>query len=142
MRRRRPERARHCRLAAAPGGYLALLSVPAGRERPHVRPHLGSLRHVPATGGGPLTYRLAVSTDSGLRWSTAITGTTQINPPSPGYAFLGFEDPQAGRWISDTGHIWTTHDGSLHWLRRAFPSLSRRQGESGADPERPADITN
>jgi photosystem II stability/assembly factor-like uncharacterized protein len=139
-------------LAAAPGGYLALLCVPRAGNGPTFvltsgdygsswsPPRLipggtrDSLRLIAAasparlvvatgaaTGGGPFTYRLAVSTDSGLRWSTAITGTTQINPQSPGYAFLGFEDPEAGRWISDTRHIWTTRDGGLHWLRLAFP---------------------
>ena len=63
----------------------------------------------------------AVSTDGGLRWSTAITGTTQINPQAPGATFLGFEDSRTGRWISDARHIWTTRDGGRHWLQRAFP---------------------
>jgi len=71
-------------------------------------------------GSGPVTYRLAVSADSGVSWSTAITGTMQINPQAPGATFLGFEDATAGRWISDAQHIWTTRDGGLHWLRRAF----------------------
>jgi hypothetical protein len=34
---------------------------------------------------------------------------------------LGFEDPAAGRWISDERDIRTTRDGGLHWLRQAFP---------------------
>ncbi len=62
-----------------------------------------------------------VSADGGLHWSTAITRTTQINPQAPAAAFLGFEDPAAGRWISDERDIWTTRDGGLHWLRQAFP---------------------
>jgi photosystem II stability/assembly factor-like uncharacterized protein len=139
-------------LAAAPGGYLAVLclsrtgtgstfvrtstdygsswspprTVPGG-----TRNHLNLVaaaspgRLVAATGGvsgsGPFTYRLAVSTDGGRRWSTAVTGTTQLMPQAPGTAFLGFEDPTTGRWISDARHIWTTHDGGLHWLQRAFP---------------------
>jgi photosystem II stability/assembly factor-like uncharacterized protein len=135
-------------LAAAPGGYLAALCVPRAGSGPTSVLTSGdygsswsSLRLVPpgtrnnlsliaaaspghlvvATGSGPFTYRLAVSINGGLHWSTAITGTAQINPLSPGYAFLGFEDSQVGRWISDIGHIWTTRDGGLHWLRRAFP---------------------
>ena len=55
-----------------------------------------------------------------MSWSTAITGTMQINPQAPGTTFLGFEDARVGRWISDAQHIWTTRDGGLHWLRQAF----------------------
>jgi photosystem II stability/assembly factor-like uncharacterized protein len=73
-----------------------------------------------AGGSGPSTYRLAVSADGGVSWSTAITGTLQVNPQAPGAAFLGFDNGRAGRWISDAQHIWTTRDGGLHWLRRAF----------------------
>ncbi|HEX4660984.1 MAG TPA: hypothetical protein VH307_26635 [Streptosporangiaceae bacterium] len=71
-------------------------------------------------GSGPFPYRLAVSADGGVSWSTAITGTMQINPQAPGTTFLGFEDARVGRWISDAQHIWTTRDGGLHWLRQAF----------------------
>ncbi len=139
-------------LAAAPGGFVAVLCEPrAGTgltfvltsadygsswSPPRVVP--GGTRHylnliaaaspgqlVVATGGaqgsGPFTYRLVVSTDNGLRWSAAVTGTTQINPQAPGASFLGFEDSRAGRWVSDERDIWITHDGGLRWLRRAFP---------------------
>ncbi len=85
----------------------------------------GPARLVVATGGvaggGPFAYRLVVSADGGLRWSTAITGTTQLDPQAPGAASLGFEASPAGWWISDARDIWTTRDGGLHWLRRAFP---------------------
>jgi len=73
------------------------------------------------TGSGPFTYRLVASADGGRSWPAAVTGTTQINPLAPGAAFLGFEDARAGRWVSDERDIWTTRDGGLHWLRRAFP---------------------
>jgi photosystem II stability/assembly factor-like uncharacterized protein len=139
-------------LAAAPGGFVAVLCEPrAGTgltfvltsadygsswSPPRVVP--GGTRHylsliaaaspgrlVVATGGaqgsGPFTYRLVVSTDGGLRWSAVITGATQINPRAPGASFLGFEDSRTGRWISDGRDIWTTRDGGLRWLRRAFP---------------------
>lgn len=46
--------------------------------------------------------------------------TTQVSPQAPGAAFLGFESSRVGRWISDERDIWTTRDGGLHWLRRAF----------------------
>jgi photosystem II stability/assembly factor-like uncharacterized protein len=82
-------------------------------------------RLVVATGGvagsGPFTYRLVVSADGGLSWSAAVTGTTQINPQAPAAAFLGFEDSRVGRWVSDERDIWTTRDGGMRWLRRAFP---------------------
>jgi photosystem II stability/assembly factor-like uncharacterized protein len=82
-------------------------------------------RLVVATGGvegsGPFTYRLAVSTDNGLCWSAAVTGTTHLDPQAPAASFLGFEDSSTGRWISSEQDIWTTRDGGLHWLRRAFP---------------------
>jgi hypothetical protein len=72
-------------------------------------------------GSGPFTYRLVASADAGLRWSTAITGATQVNPRAPGASFLGFEDSRVGRWISGERDIWTTRDGGNRWLRRAFP---------------------
>ncbi len=138
-------------LAAAPGGFLAVLCLPrAGTGRTFVltsgdygstlrppRPVPGGTRHylsliaaaspgrlAVATGGvagsGTFTYRLVVSADGGLHWSTAVTGTTQVSPQAPGAAFLGFESSRVGRWISDERDIWTTRDGGLHWLRRAF----------------------
>jgi photosystem II stability/assembly factor-like uncharacterized protein len=139
-------------LAAAPGGFVAVLCQPrAGTgltfvltsanygsswSPPRVVP--GGTRHylsliaaaspgrlAVATGGaqgrGPFTYRLVMSADNGVRWSSAVTGTTQINPQTPGSSFLGFEDTRAGRWVSDDRSIWTTSDGGLHWHRRAFP---------------------
>ena len=138
-------------LAAASGGFLTvlclsrtgtgatfvLISTDCGSSWSPPRPLPGGTRDlsliaaaspgrlVAATGGvsgsGPFTYRLAVSSDGGLDWSAAITGTTQLNPQAPGAAFLGFEDARVGRWISDARHIWTTRDGGLHWLRQAFP---------------------
>ena len=73
------------------------------------------------TGSGAFTYRLVASADGGRNWPAAVTGTTQINPLAPGAAFLGFEDARVGRWVSGERDIWTTRDGGLHWLRRAFP---------------------
>ncbi len=139
-------------LAAAPGGFLAVLCVPRtvtgrtfvlistdnGLSWSTPRPVAGGTRHhlhliaaasrgrlVVATGGvtggGPFTYRLAVSSDGGLRWSAAITGSTQIDPRAPAAAFLGFEDSRVGRWASDGRDIWTTRDGGTRWHRRAFP---------------------
>jgi photosystem II stability/assembly factor-like uncharacterized protein len=140
------------KLAAAPGGFVAVLCEPrAGTgltfvltsadygsswSPPHVVPggtryHLNLIATaspgwlVVATGGaqgsGPFTYRLVVSADGGLRWSAAVTGTTQLNPRAPGAFFLGFEDSRVGRWISDGRDIWTTRDSGMRWLRRAFP---------------------
>jgi len=73
------------------------------------------------SGQGPLPVRLVTSMDGGLHWSTGVTGTTQINPETPGASFLGFEDARVGRWISGPHDIWTTHDAGQHWRERAFP---------------------
>ena len=73
------------------------------------------------SGQGLLPFRLVTSMDGGLHWSTEVTGTTQINPETPGASFLGFEDATVGRWISGPHDIWTTHDAGQHWHERAFP---------------------
>jgi photosystem II stability/assembly factor-like uncharacterized protein len=99
-----------------PGGTQHYLSLIAAASPGRLVVATGGV-----TGGGPFTYRLIVSADGGLRWSAAITGTTQLNPRAPGASFLGFEDSRVGRWVSDDRDIWTTRDGGLHWLRRAFP---------------------
>jgi photosystem II stability/assembly factor-like uncharacterized protein len=98
-----------------PGGTRYYLSLIAAASPGHLVVATGAVG-----GSGPFTYRLAVSADGGVSWSTAITGTMQISPQAPGATFLAFEDARVGRWISDAQHIWTTRDGGLHWLRRAF----------------------
>jgi photosystem II stability/assembly factor-like uncharacterized protein len=70
------------------------------------------------TGSGPFTYRLAVSTDGGIHWSSAVTDPEQIASVAPGGGFLGFESATVGRWIGDPRAIWTTEDGGIHWIRR------------------------
>jgi len=138
-------------LAAAPGGFAAVLCTPRGGTggmfvrtsaddglswgRPHLVPgatkdYLSLIAAASAThlvlatggdtGGGPVTYRLLASADGGLHWSTAVTGTTQLSPAAPAATFLGFEDARVGRWLSDAHDIWTTHDGGLRWIRRAW----------------------
>jgi len=99
-----------------PGGTRHHLSLIAAASPRHLVLATGA-----ATGSGPFAYRLVASSDGGLHWTAPITGTTRINPRAPGAFFLGFEDPTTGRWISDAHHIWTTRDGGLRWLRRAFP---------------------
>lgn len=74
-----------------------------------------------STGGsGSYTARLLVSTDAGGHWTTAATDPQQLtqtgNP-----AWLGFENPQVGRWIGDPHGIWNTSDGGRHWTRLSFP---------------------
>jgi photosystem II stability/assembly factor-like uncharacterized protein len=89
----------------------------------------GPGRLVLATGGvggsGPFTYRLDVSRDNGLRWTTVVSGTTQLSlqatvPPVLGFAGSGF-----GWWTSDSRDTWITRDGGQHWLRRPFPGSPR-----------------
>jgi len=67
-----------------------------------------------------MAYRLLASADGGLHWSAAVAGTTQLSPAAPPATFLGFEDTRAGRWLSDSRDTWITHDGGLHWVRRAW----------------------
>jgi photosystem II stability/assembly factor-like uncharacterized protein len=101
---------------AVPGGTRHYLNLIAAASPGRLAVATGG-----AQGSGPFTYRLVVSADNGVRWSSAVTGTTQINPQAPGASFLGFEDTRVGRWVSDDRSIWTTSDGGLHWHRRAFP---------------------
>jgi photosystem II stability/assembly factor-like uncharacterized protein len=136
-------------LAAAGGGFLAALclprtSAPRGRfvltstdEGSSWGPHhpvpgfasviaAASRTHLvvatgPGGGSGPVIYRLAVSADGGAHWKTVITDRERINPSAPGSAFLGFEDAEVGRWVGYERAIWTTQDGGMHWIRRAFP---------------------
>ena len=99
-----------------PGGTRHYLSLIAAASPGRMAVATGGVQ-----GSGLFTYRLVMSADNGLRWSAAVTGTTQINPQAPGVSFLGFEDARVGRWASVAGAIWTTRDGGTHWLRRAFP---------------------
>lgn len=139
-------------LAAAPGGFAAVLCLPrsgtgatfvrtsAGNGSPWGPPqvvpggtkdHLnliaaaGPAHLVLATGGftgsGAAACHLLASADGGRHWTTAATGTAQLDPRAPGAAFLGFEDARAGRWISGSRAIWATGDAGLHWRRLPFP---------------------
>jgi hypothetical protein len=50
-------------------------------------------------GSGPFTYRLAISTDAGLHWSTRITDLQQLEQSSAGAlsgGFLGFQTADVG----------------------------------------------
>jgi hypothetical protein len=134
-------------LAAAPGGFAAVLCAPrGGTGTTFVRTSgngsaWGPPRPVPgatgrgialvaaasaahlvlATGPGRPSYALLASADGGLHWSTAVTGTAHLDPRAPGASFLGFEDARTGRWISGPRDIWTTGDAGQHWHERAFP---------------------
>lgn len=72
-------------------------------------------------GTRPSTFRLAVSTDGGLRWNSVVSDREQIDPAAPLGGFLGFEDSSVGRWIADERWIWSTRDGGIHWTRLPFP---------------------
>jgi hypothetical protein len=135
-------------MSAGPRGYLAVLcdSIP-GTGRTFIRtsedygsrwsrrrrapsgmellatPRPGRL--VLATGGvggsGPFTYRLDVSPDGGVRWTTVVTGTTQVSPPTAIPAVLGFGGARFGWWASTSQAIWLTRDDGLDWRQRRFP---------------------
>jgi photosystem II stability/assembly factor-like uncharacterized protein len=68
------------------------------------------------TGQGTFLYRLALSEDAGLHWSTVVRDREPVYS-IPG-AFLGFESPMVGRWVAAPSAIWTTTDGGLRWVRR------------------------
>jgi len=72
------------------------------------------------SGSGAFTAQLLVTTDAGGHWTTVATETQQI-PQAGVPAWLGFETPQTGTWISGPHSIWTTKDGGLHWTRTQFP---------------------
>lgn len=71
-------------------------------------------------GSGSYTARLLVSTDGGGHWPTAGTDPQQLTQTG-GPAWLGFENPQVGRWIGDPHGIWNTSDGGRHWTDLPFP---------------------
>lgn len=133
-------------LAAAPGGFFAGLCSPHTGSATFVvtstdgtswrgtadLPNVSGLALLAAaspttlavstgstSGGGEFTARLLVSTDSGRLWATATTDTQQLSQQATP-AWLGFETPQVGRWISSAHSIWSTVDGGLHWTRAAF----------------------
>jgi hypothetical protein len=137
-------------IAAAPGGFLAALCAPrvgAGHDfvvtsadygsvwsRPRPLTARGTnwliaaaspqrlvLATGPTSGSGPVRYRLLVSEDGGLRWKTAVTGITQLNPQAPAVASLGFTTPRAGWWISGPHADWITSNGGLTWERQPVP---------------------
>jgi photosystem II stability/assembly factor-like uncharacterized protein len=60
--------------------------------------------------------RLERGVDHGRSWTAVAEDTTPGNA-----AFLGFENPQTGRWITGDGSvIWTTRDAGRTWTARTF----------------------
>ncbi len=135
-------------MSAGPRGYLAVLCDSlSGTGRTFIRTSddygssWGTPRSVPsgmqllatprperlvlATGGvsgsGPFSYRVDVSGDDGLHWTTVVTGTTQLSPQAAAPAVLAFAGSRFGWWAGDSRGIWVTGDGGLDWLRRPFP---------------------
>lgn len=125
-----------CRYHLQPSGAFVITSTNGGaswkRSAPlPTSPGLLGLVAAPspstlavATGGtggsGSYTARLLVSTDGGGHWTTAGTDPQQLTQTgSP--AWLGFENPQVGRWIGDPHGIWNTSDGGRHWTDLPFP---------------------
>lgn len=76
----------------------------------------------PGVGGsGPVNAELLVSTDGGRHWTTAASIHYQLHPNAPLPAWLGFQTPQVGRWVSSPNTIWTTTNGGHTWARSTFP---------------------
>lgn len=74
-----------------------------------------------ATGGsGSVNARLLISSDGGRHWGAAADDAQQI-PPGGVPAWLGFQTPQAGWWVSGPHSVWRTRDGGRRWSRAAFP---------------------
>ena len=69
------------------------------------------------TGSGSFVYRLAITQDAGLHWSTIIRDREPVYSV-PG-SWLGFESATFGRWIADPTGIWTTRNGGVSWSRAA-----------------------
>lgn len=72
-------------------------------------------------GGGAFTARLLTSSDGGRKWTTAETDVQQLNAKTAIPAWLGFETPKVGRWISSSNKIWSIADAGQHWSPLAFP---------------------
>jgi len=72
------------------------------------------------TGNGPFSARLFVSTDSGQRWSRAATDNQQVTQDGVP-AWLGFQSPQVGTWISGPQRYWRTVDSGRTWMELDFP---------------------
>jgi hypothetical protein len=73
------------------------------------------------SGSGPFAYRLEVSRDDGLHWTTVVAGTMQLSPQAGAPAFLAFAGSRSGWWASGSQDVWITTDGGLEWLPRPFP---------------------
>lgn len=70
-------------------------------------------------GGGPWTYRLAVSTDRGRSWRIALTRravVAQSRPPSS-IAIFG----RSLRWVLGDETLWTSDDAGGTWRATAAP---------------------
>jgi len=72
-------------------------------------------------GSGKFTYRLDVSRDNGLRWTTVVTGTTQLGAPAAIPAVLGFGTAGFGWWAGTSQEIWLSRDDGRYWRQRLFP---------------------
>jgi hypothetical protein len=70
-------------------------------------------------GSGAFTARLLLSTDTGHHWRTVATDPQQLTQEGAP-AWLGFQTPSTGRWLSDPHTIWMTADGGTNWTKTAF----------------------
>jgi photosystem II stability/assembly factor-like uncharacterized protein len=74
----------------------------------------------PTGGSGRFTARLLISTDAGRSWRLVAADAQRLGPLGVP-AWLGFQTPALGRWLSDPFHVWATRDGGRRWLRRVLP---------------------
>ena len=72
-------------------------------------------------GSGPFTAELLVSTDSGHHWTAAVKRSYELHLYAALPAWLGFETPEVGRWVSGPNDIWTTSNGGRSWVRSVLP---------------------
>jgi photosystem II stability/assembly factor-like uncharacterized protein len=91
-----------------PGGGWEQIAAPSS--------HVLIVATSATTSGGVFRARLVRSTDSGLHWNSAVSETQTLHGPSP--AWLGFQTPTTGEWISGRHTLWTTTTGGATWVER------------------------
>jgi hypothetical protein len=70
-------------------------------------------------GGGPFTYRLAVSIDRGTTWRVALTHTTVVPRDTPPSSIAIFG--RSLRWVLDDHTLWTSDDAGRTWRATSAP---------------------
>jgi BNR/Asp-box repeat len=77
------------------------------------------------TGGGPFTYTLAVSRNSGRTWSVAANDQRRVAIDLAS-GFLKFLSPRDLVWVGYPYSLWQSHDGGRAWQETHLASKQRK----------------